>query len=790
MQSDPRSRALVTAVVVAGLASVLAACSTAPPPLPREPLSIVLVTLDTTRADRIGAFGGRSVPTPNLDRIADEGTRFMRAISQVPLTLPAHATIFTGRYPASHGARHNGIYRLPDSELTLAERLKERGYSTAAFVAAFVLNGGFGTAQGFDTYDDIEGGRYAGGSDRTFEAQRTAEEVNQEVFEWLDRRPEGKFFLWVHYYDPHDPYEPPARPGLSGSGYDREISYVDACVGDLVERLRADGILDSSVLVVVGDHGESLGEHMERTHGVFLYDEALRVPLIFRAPGRVSARHRVEEPVGIIDIAPTLLELMGLPALEAAEGRSLAAQLGGKRGDDERFVYAETLMPRLEFGWSELRMVQNDRYKYIEAPRPELYDLRADPDEMQNLVEREPELTVEMAALLGEWIGSADEANPDASRELSPEEEERLRSLGYLGGSFFKEGEAGEGSSRPDPKDQIAEALKLNRAREILKAGSADEALRLATEILRKTPTNRHARQTRIQALIRLERLEEAEVEAEAALVFAERDPDASTQLLEKARRMLASVYWMRGKNEEAEAQYRMAIEMNLANGGAPVFPGLLLGTAAGLEEAKQIVRGVLERNPDDGAALAAKFEIESAEGERTAALGTARRLAEVRAGDAPTLIKAGRLLDESGEPAPAAACYEAALEKTGPTPDLLGYLGTARLKSGDLDGAEQALLHVRELRPADPRTPFFLGNIALLRNDEAKARALYAEALELKPEFVPPLVNLAEWLASRDRLNEAIQLLEQALERRPGDPGASRALSRLTGSPSVERDS
>jgi arylsulfatase A-like enzyme len=279
------------AATVALLALGTLGCSEATPPGER---SVILLTLDTTRADRIGVYGGKAVPTPNLDRIADEGVTFEQAMSPVPLTLPAHSSLMTARYPASLGVRHNGIYRLPDEAVTLAERLGEAGWDTAGFVAAYVLNRGFGIEQGFSTYDDVPVNRFAGGEDQLFLAERSADEVNEAVFDWLDRRGDGKFFLWVHYYDPHDPYEPPEREGrtLRGEGYDREIAYLDACIGDLLDRLETEGVLDRSVLVVAGDHGESLGEHGERTHGLFLYEGAMRIPLLLRAPGGVASAGR------------------------------------------------------------------------------------------------------------------------------------------------------------------------------------------------------------------------------------------------------------------------------------------------------------------------------------------------------------------------------------------------------------------------------------------------------------------------------------------------------------------
>ena len=377
-------RGLGCAAEAAAAGLLLASCSRpSPAPAPPPDPSVLLVTLDTTRADRIGAFGGAAVPTPSLDAIAREGVRFDEATSQVPLTLPSHATILTGRYPASHGVRHNGAYRLRDSETTLAERFRDAGFETAAFVGAFVLNRQYGTSQGFGTYDDVDVDRYQGGRDVQFEAQRTADDVNARVLDWLDRRKPGRFFAWVHYYDPHLPYAPPESDArtLRGSGYDREISYLDACFGDLVRALRGRGLLDTTIVAVAGDHGESLGEHREVSHGVFLYEGALRVPMMIRAPGRVPVGSVVHGPAGLVDLAPTLLELAGMKPTPGTEGRSLLPRILGRDDGRDAPVFAETYMPRIEFGWSELHMVRDERFKYILAPRPELYDLKDDPKE-------------------------------------------------------------------------------------------------------------------------------------------------------------------------------------------------------------------------------------------------------------------------------------------------------------------------------------------------------------------------------------------------------------------------
>jgi arylsulfatase A-like enzyme/cytochrome c-type biogenesis protein CcmH/NrfG len=738
-----------------------------------DELSLVLVTLDTTRADRIGAFGGTTVPTPNLDEIAYEGTRFLQAISQVPLTLPAHASILTGRYPASHGVRHNGIFRLPDDEPTVTQRLKEAGFNTAAFVGAYVLNRGFGLEKGFDVYDDIPKDRYTGGRDILYEAQRTADEVNAAVFRWLDARPQGRLFLWVHYYDPHVPYAPPETPGrtLHGKGYDREISYMDHAFGDLMRRLRREGLLDRSLVVVVGDHGESLGEHRELTHGVFLYEGAVRVPLMFRAPGHVPRKRAVQGPAELVDLAPTILDYLELPPMDGVEGGTLRPRIEGRERAETAVAYAETLYPRLEFGWSELRMVRDSRFKFIQAPKPELYDLEQDPKETKNLLGAEPALRAEMQSLLQAWIDRTEKnGRSDRARQtLSPDEEARLRSLGYLGGDFFRSGLNPDGSL-PDPKDRIDEALSLNEARDFHVAGRHEEALERLTTILRESPRNHQARTTRIEALVRLGRLAEAEEEALAALAAAESEPGEATHLVEKARRALASVYWMMGRHREAEEQYRHALEVHRANPTAPIFEGILLDNPEGITEARRLVDDVLRRVPTDSNALAARFELDLAAGDRDAAIRSAEVLARHGAGDPPTLVKAGRLLRESGQAELAVACFEAASRKAGPDPDILGFLGTARIAAGDLRGAEAALRTAGRLRPEDPRPPFYLGNVALLRGDEAGARRQFDRALLLDAAFVEPIVMLARYQASQGRLQEALATIEEALRRKPQD--------------------
>lgn len=775
-----RFRRILAAAGLGFLVAGLSACSRGPS---RDQLSVILVTLDTARADRIGAYGGHAVPTPNLDSIARDGALFEEAIAQVPLTLPSHASILTGRYPASHGVRHNGLYRLPPGTPTLASHLKANGFETAAFVGAYVLNRGFGLEQGFDTYDDIATNRFQGGQDQLFKAERTADDVNAAIIRWLERPKAGRYFLWAHYYDPHDPYSPPEKPGrtLAGSGYDREISYVDACFGDLLAKLRAAGALDRALLVVAGDHGESLGEHGEDTHGVFLYEGAVRVPFLVRLPGTVRAGTRVAGPVELVDIVPTVLDLLGLPPLEKTEGRALRPRIEGKDDGASARAYAETLLPRLEYGLSSLAMVRDGTHKYIRAPKPELYDLRSDPGESANRIAGDGDRAAEMASLLAEWTErTRPGAAADTRKALSREDEQRLRSLGYLGGRLeLTHLDSDRGLA--DPKDRIGEIRKVRASRNRLEARDWAGAVALADEILRENPGSPMGRMTRILSLIEMKRYPEAERDALAALAAARSDVEGSAALAGEARTALASVYRLVGKNVEAEAIYQRVLADDPGNDMAAVDYASLLMDTDRSPEALRLIGGILSRDPRNGMALAARFEIEAGSGDMAAALRSAEGLADARAGDGATLINAGLLLLEAREPARAAACFEVALAQLAkPDPELLGQLGAARLAAGLVAEARAAFEAMGRLAPRDPRPHLYLGEIALRQGDEARGRAALALASELAPGDASPLVVLARWLSARGSSSEAKATLEQALRRDPSDAQARALLDAL----------
>ena len=417
--------------------------------------NVLLITLDTTRADHLGCYGYAPAKTPNLDRLARGGVRFARAYCPAPLTLPSHVSIMTGLYPVTHGVRNNG-HDLPSGIRTLAEIMKGRGYSTAAFVSSFSVDSRFGLDRGFDVYDDTFR------SESPFKTQnmeRRAEDTFARFSRWLENNGKNRFFGWVHYFDPHLPYDPPSpyKEEFNGNPYDGEIAYMDRYVGAVLERLKEMGVLERTVVVVAGDHGEGLGDKVETGHGIFLYEETLRVPLIFHNPAVFPRSSVIESQVRLIDIAPTILEILGLRNETAGmAGQSLVALLRGKGGKDLDSL-VETFYPRENFGWSELVGLVSGRWKYIQSPRPELYDVKTDPGESKNLSASSAGRAVEMKKkleqeLLGSGAGSGSAGRPAGVR---PEDQERLRSLGYV--NFAP---SGRGTALPDPKDKIP-LLKL-----------------------------------------------------------------------------------------------------------------------------------------------------------------------------------------------------------------------------------------------------------------------------------------------------------------------------------------
>ena len=491
--------------------------------------NLLLVTLDTTRADILGCYGKERAGTANLDRLAEEGYLFLDAMSAAPVTLPSHSTIMTGTYPPWHGVRDNGIFSLPDSSVTLAELLAEAGYDTGAVIGSFPLDHKFGLAQGFDFYDDhvtastenYRGDRL-GLAPAVFFDERPAALVNEAILPWLRERGDRPFFAWIHYWDPHFPHIPPAPFSqiYSNDLYQGELAYTDQALGAVLNELETQGMADRTLIVVVGDHGEGRGEHKEQTHSLLAYNSTLRVPLILKVPAAVGGV-RISERVGSVDILPTVLELLGIDVPAVVQGRSLVSRLddSGSRSADRGRYYAEALTPKLSNGLGELRALFLDRYKYIHGPRPELFDLEADPNELDDLTGQFPERTREMHRLLEERLQQiAGSGAGEATHELHADTRKRLAALGYLrtGGSSVPAVREVLDSSGIPPQDRVALNTQESRLRHELARGDYLAARGTALFLLKIDPNKPFYRAKLTEAYLGLDQVDEAVELAEA----------------------------------------------------------------------------------------------------------------------------------------------------------------------------------------------------------------------------------------------------------------------------------
>jgi arylsulfatase A-like enzyme len=411
------------------------ACALAPGCKPPRAERVVLITLDTTRADHLGCYGNANARTPALDALAADGVVFENALCTVPVTLPSHATIFTGLYPGQHGVRYNGVYFLGEEQRTIAEQLRERGFATGAVPASFAVARRFGLGQGFTDYEDLFEGPHAAGLPKT--AERKATDVAARGIRWLEAHASGPAFLWLHFYDPHFPYDPPFpfNQEFRERPYDGEIAAMDKALGTLFDHLRKDAAAwKNTLLIVVADHGEGLFEHGEPYHGTLVYQSTMRVPLIVKAPG-ADAGHRSPSFVSTVDLVPTILDYVGAPANRALPGTSLRGALEGG-SIATRPLYFESWSGAISFGWARLDGIARGAYKLISGAELELYDLAADPDERADLAQsdggRAQELGEELADTTAAWEAAGDS---DKNRvTLDPEAQERLASLGYIGG--------------------------------------------------------------------------------------------------------------------------------------------------------------------------------------------------------------------------------------------------------------------------------------------------------------------------------------------------------------------
>jgi len=698
-------------------------------PLNLSDMSIVVFTIDTLRADHLECYGYDEVKTPNINRLAEEGILFKSTIAQTPLTLPSHSSIFTGTYPLYHGVRDNGSFYLDENQTTLAEVLKNCGYTTAAFVAAFVLDSRWGLQQGFDHYyDNFDLTKYKTVS--LDAVQRRGDEVLVEAYKWLEENHKQKFFAWIHLYDPHTPYDPPEPYKSQYSGkrfglYDGEIAYVDQLIGEFRTFMEEQKLLDRTLVVFTGDHGESLGEHKESAHGFFIYDASVRVPLIIRFPGNKLSNTVLDNQVRSIDIMPTLLHLVNAEVPDSVQGMSLLSLMLDKEAGDGLQAYSETYWPRYHYGWSELKFFRQDQYKFIDAPKPELYDIRDDPGESNNIIDEKASLAHEMKRKLDALM---QEHSVEGIEDIGPKRIDddslvKLQALGYIGS--FRASSKERGEKRGDPKDKIELYNEIKLAQFLVAEQKMDQAIEKITDVLKIDPSVLEARYILGNIYSKQKKYDQAVEEFKKALDV---DPDYYDAIFG-----LALAYKNSGKLDEAIVGFKRLMEIDRKDTKPFLHLGDIFEQREELDEAQKYLESGVGLDPEApifhnnlGAVYLKKKMYDQAEKEIKAALEIKRHIPLRNAHFNMALLHEAR---------------------------------------GEFDLAISEYEKEQETSPFNWKPDFNLGLLYTKAKDLDKAIEEFESCIEKNEEYAKAYIFLAKaYMDSGKDLNEAEKLAQQGL--------------------------
>jgi choline-sulfatase len=689
-----------------------------------RPRNVLIVTLDTLRADRVGSYGYKGAQTPVLDALAARGARFTAATTTTPLTLSAHTSLFTGTWPTTHGVRDNTGFYVDERVQLLAETVKAQGYRTGGFVGAFVLDARWGIAQGFDTYfDEFDLSEDVGpGLDAI---QRRGSDVVDQALTWLAQPSEQPFFGWVHLYDPHTPYDPPAEfasrfPATRDGAYDAEVAYTDAQVGRLLAALDAAGRRDDTLLVVLADHGEQLGEHREQSHGFFVYDASVQIPLIMAGPG-IEPRV-VSDQVRIVDVLPTVLDLVGVAAPTGVQGASLRPALSGQR--QELLAFSETWYPRFHYGWSELQAVRDGAYKFILAPTRELYDVTKDPGELTNLATTDQARADRMERALRALV--ADTSRADAAKGPQPVDaaaEQKLRALGYVGSTSARHL---EDRPRRDPKDTI-ELFNLLQL-----AGSDSEA----------------------------GRYDDATAKVQQALA-------ADPEMLEGYTR-LGNIYSKAGRHGDAVTAYRRALALDPGHLMSTYNLALSYRAAGKIDEAIVGFERTQQLDPRSGRAHFQLGDIYMQRGDPAKALAVLQAGLNLEVDRPPFLVKLGEAHLELKQYAEAEKALQEAVTLRADVPRGQYNLALVAEQRGNAAGARAAYEAETAANPKNYGAQFNLAKLLLKDGRLPEATTRFRAAVEARPEFAEGYLYLAKALLDGGNLQGAAQAATSGLAKRP----------------------
>jgi len=652
---------------------------------------IILISIDTLRADHLSCYGYQAIETPHLDSLAKGGTLFTAVSSQVPLTLPSHVSLLTSTYPFFNGIQDNGE-TLPPHALTLATLLKAHGYRTAAVVGGFVMDRRFGLNRGFEMYDsEISQPRDDESHDE--EIKRLGAEVVAIANRWLTGSSNAAFFLFVHFYDLHTPYNLPASYSQRfGTGYDAELRYVDEQAGDFLNFLHQRNLFSNSLVILLADHGESLGEHGEASHGYFIYQSTVRVPLIVHWPeGNAGFPAKIDEPVRLMDVAPTILEVAGVLVPPEFQGRSLMEYLRPGASPTPRDIYSESLTPHSHFGCSSLRALRTGRYKYIEAPKPELYDLATDPGERRNIYSQRSSVALAEKEKLASLRARFRRQSPLQKMAFDPGTLARLRSLGYVAGSSEDSQSADAGA---DPKDRIAEFEECGRAVQLASDGRIDESNALLERLLARYPDLLELRMSLAWNNQQVGRYEPAARDYQQLL---KADP-----MNVKAHYNLGICLLQLGKLDDAAREFQATLAISPFFAPADDQLGSIALQRSDYKQARALFEHVLALAPYDYVAHYNLGNLSALQGQW-----------------------------EAGE-----QHLRVAISTDPSNSDAYNALGWLYLKKGDLDKASMEFLEALRIHPKSASTHYNLGLVLQKENKASDAASEFRQALAIDPQL------------------------------------------------------
>ena len=754
-----KSKAPLGLLLGGALVLVLAAAWFAWQAYPKAPKirNVLLISIDTCRPDRLSCYGYRSKTTPNIDAVAAEGTLFRNAYSPVPMTLPAHCSMLTGTVPPSHGVHDNPHYGF--SGTTLADLLKARGFYTGGIVSTFILDRRYGLNQGFDTYLDS----MPPVPREKLEGERNGGDTTRLALDFLARNRAKPFFLFLHYYDPHFPYEPPepfASP-FKDRPYDGEIAFVDSCIGQVIAKLKDLGLYDTTLLVITSDHGEMLGEHGEIYHMFFVYQAAVKVALVVKAPGQKRGLV-VEEPVGLIDIVPTICSLVRAQPPRNIQGVDLTPHLKGRKtAKADRGYYCESLSAT-KYGGNTLLALVQDNWKYIQTTRPELYDLEKDPGEETNLVSSRAGLAAGLQGRLKALLEKEVRSHSGGEKvESDPKALAALAALGYVRGSVVEDFSFSQ--DKEDPKDLIGYHTDRNRVQEMIRQEKYGEAKELCGKMLKDRPNMGYT----YELLGNIARVEKDHAAAEKAFrKTLELEPREY-----RHHNDLAVALTELNKTDEAFRHFEEAAKMEPRSSEVFTNYGIALRRAGRFDEAERKSRKALELNPTDYNARRGLAKALLAQGKTDDALVEYAELQKSAPPNVEVLNDLAAIFLRKGDRANALANWAGSLRLNPNQPEVLSGSARALLEMGRPEQSLQNLQNLLQLQPGNSRV---MSQIAVLKADAkypqtsnpAEALALARKACEISgPRDPVTLYALAMALAASQSYAEAAEAASKALK-------------------------